>query len=100
VRTMPNEEKTQESFLMSLEILNISGNNLDSLGELSCLGKLQDLTANHNNIANLRDFVQLLSVWPCLKRLDTSRNPMCTKTRYRERLIVVSPRLGSALFIE
>jgi Leucine-rich repeat (LRR) protein len=76
------------------EIFNVSGNNLDSLMELSCLDKLQELNANNNRLENLRELVQLLSVWPRLKRLDTSRNPMCSKARYRERLIVVSNHLG------
>ncbi|CAF5066226.1 unnamed protein product, partial [Rotaria sp. Silwood1] len=75
------------------EILNVSGNNLDSLVELSCLERLQELTANNNNLENLRELVQLLSVWSRLKRLDTSRNPICSKSRYRERLIVVSTTL-------
>ena len=68
---------------------------MDSLVELSCLQKLQELTASNNNLENLRELVQLMSVWPRLKRLDTSRNPMCTKARYRERLIVVSTTLGN-----
>lgn len=62
--------------------------------ELSGLERLQELTASNNNLENLRELVQLISVWPCLKRLDTSRNPMCAKARYRERLIVVSTTLG------
>lgn len=82
-----------------LEILNVSGNNLDSLVELSCLEKLEELTASNNNIDNIREVIQLLSIWPRLKRLDTSRNPMCTKARYRERLIVVSSTLGKQKFI-
>ncbi len=77
-----------------LEVLNISGNNLDSLVELNSLEKLQELTASNNNLENIREFVQLLSIWPRLKRLDTSRNPFCSKARYRERLIVVSTTLG------
>lgn len=77
-----------------LETLNVSGNNLDSLVELSSLEKLQELTANNNNLDNIRELGQLLSIWPSLKRLDTSRNPMCSKARYRERLIVVSTTLG------
>ena len=63
--------------------------------ELSCLEKLQELTASNNNLENLREFVQLLSIWSRLKRLDTSRNPMCSKARYRERLIVASTQLGN-----
>jgi protein phosphatase 1 regulatory subunit 42 len=55
---------------------------------------LQDVTASNNNLENLRELVQLLSIWPRLKRLDTSRNPLCSKARYRERLIVVSTTLG------
>ncbi|CAF1414225.1 unnamed protein product [Rotaria sordida] len=87
------EPRTLQCLSNVLEILNVSGNNLDSLVELGCLEKLQELTANNNNLENLRELVQLLSMWPYLKRLDTSRNPMCSKSRYRERLIVVSTTL-------
>lgn len=85
---------------MFLEILNISGNNLDSLEELSCLERLQDLTANNNCLNNLRELIQLLSIWKNVKRLDTSRNPFCAKARYRERLIVSSTTLGSRQIVE
>ncbi|CAF1476105.1 unnamed protein product [Rotaria magnacalcarata] len=87
------EPRTLQCLSSVLEILNVSGNNLDSLVELSGLEKLQELTANNNNLDNLRELVQLISIWPRLKRLDTSRNPMCSKSRYRERLIVVSTTL-------
>ncbi|CAF0904576.1 unnamed protein product [Rotaria sp. Silwood1] len=87
------EPRTLQCLSNVLEILNVSGNNLDSLVELSCLERLQELTANNNNLENLRELVQLLSVWSRLKRLDTSRNPICSKSRYRERLIVVSTTL-------
>ncbi len=70
---------------------------MDSLVELSCLEKLQELTAINNNLENLRELVQLLSIWPRIKRLDTSRNPFCSKARYRERLIVVSTTLGNLI---
>ncbi len=63
--------------------------------EFSCLDKLQELTASNNNLDNLRELVQLIGIWPRLKRLDTSRNPFCSKARYRERLIVVSTSLGN-----
>lgn len=81
-------------FLFPTEILNISGNYLDTLGELNCLSQLQELSANNNQLENLRELVTLLSIWPRLKRLDLSRNPMCSKARYRERLIVVANSLG------
>lgn len=80
--------------LFLVEILNVSGNNLDSLVELNGLEKLQELTASNNNLGNIRELIQLLMIWPRIKRLDTSRNPFCSKARYRERLIVVSNTLG------
>ena len=65
--------------------------------ELNCLEKLQELTANNNRQENLREFIQLLKSWPRLKRLDCSRNPMCFKSRYRERVIVASKNLGKSI---
>ena len=89
------KNKTTFFFQSFLEIINVSGNNLDSLVELSGLEKLQELTASNNNLESLHELVQLLTIWPRLKRLDTSRNPLCSKARYRERLIVVSTTLGN-----
>jgi protein phosphatase 1 regulatory subunit 42 len=86
-------------FFSSSEVFNVSGNNLDSLAELNGLEKLQELTASNNNLGNIRELVQLLSIWPQMKRLDTSRNPFCSKARYRERLIVVSTTLGKRFSI-
>ncbi|CAF1152439.1 unnamed protein product [Adineta steineri] len=87
------EPRTLQCLSHGLEILNVSGNNLDSLTELSCLEKLQELSASNNSLEDLRELVQLLSIWPRLRRLDTNRNPLCAKGRYRERLIVVSTTL-------
>ncbi|CAF0757428.1 unnamed protein product [Adineta ricciae] len=87
------EPRTLHCLSQGLEILNVSGNNLDSLTELSCLDKLQELSASNNRLENLRELVELLSIWPRLKRLDTNRNPLCSKGRYRERLIVASTTL-------
>ena len=81
-------------FFCFVEVFNVSGNYLDSLAELSGLERLQELIASNNNLENIRELVQLLSIWPRMKRLDTSRNPFCSKARYRERLIVVSTTLG------
>ena len=91
-----HQRKTNLSFFFfRTEILNVSGNNLDTLGELNCLMRLQELSANNNQLENLREWVTLLSIWPRLKRLDLTRNPLCSKARYRERLIVVSNSLGN-----
>ncbi|UJR22234.1 hypothetical protein I4U23_025296 [Adineta vaga] len=87
------EPRTLHCLSQGLEILNVSGNNLDSLAELSCLERLQELSASNNRLENLRELVQLLSIWSRLKRLDTNRNPLCSKGRYRERLIVASTSL-------
>jgi protein phosphatase 1 regulatory subunit 42 len=92
---MKEQKKKIFFFFIFEEVLNVSGNNLDSLVELSCLEKLQELTASNNNLENLRELVQLISIWPRLKQIDTSRNPICSKARYRERLIVVSTSLGN-----
>jgi protein phosphatase 1 regulatory subunit 42 len=93
------QKKTRNLGFFLLEIFNVSGNNLDSLAELSGLEQLQELTASNNNLENLRELVELLSIWPHLKRLDTHRNPLCTKARYRERLIVVSTTLGKCFYV-
>lgn len=84
----------QMDFWSFLEVLNVSGNHLDTLIELGDLQNLRELSASNNRLENFTELVQLVSEWRYLKRLETSRNPFCVAKRYRERLIVVGSCLG------
>ncbi len=76
-----------------LEILNVSGDNLDSLNEIGCMVNLQQLFASNNKILGIKELKNLMMGWRSLWKLDLSYNPICNKSKYRERIIVMAPNL-------
>lgn len=76
-----------------MQILNISGNNIESLSEVGCLTSLDQLLAKNNNLNDMKEMSVLLKCWPRLSILDLSGNPICGKNKYRERIIVQSASL-------
>lgn len=81
-------------FQRSLRVLNIAGNNLDSLKEFSVIVDLRQLTASENQLTDFKEVSTLLSRWRRLSKLDLNDNPFCTKAKYRDRVIVMSDSLG------
>ncbi|XP_013409708.1 protein phosphatase 1 regulatory subunit 42-like, partial [Lingula anatina] len=80
-------------YCMCLQVLNVSGNNLDSIRELECLRELTQIMANDNNLNDMRELGHLLTAWRSLWRLELIGNPMCHKSKYRDRVIVMAHRL-------
>jgi len=87
------EPRTLLTLANKLEVLNISGNNLDSLNEIGSLTNLQQLFASNNKLNDMKELNVLLKCWTKLWKLELSENPMCTKSKYRERIIVLAPQL-------
>ena len=77
-----------------LEVLNISGNNLESLSDLEILRSLTQLFAADNQLNDMRELSQLLAAWPRLWRLELVGNPLCHKPKYKDRIIVMCRQLG------
>ena len=76
-----------------MQILNISGNNLDTLSELGPCSNLRELSASNNNLNDIKETTMLLKCWYKLNKLKFNGNPMCTKNKYRERIIVNAPNI-------
>lgn len=76
-----------------MQILNIAGNNLESLGEIGSLINLVQLIASNNNLNDMKEMSVILKCWPKLSELDLSGNPLCMKNKYRERIIVLAPNI-------
>lgn len=74
-------------------MLNISGNNLDTLSEIGPLMNLEQLMASNNNLGDMKEISILLKCWPKLWKLELSGNPICVKNKYRERIIVLAPNI-------
>ena len=76
-----------------MSVLNVSGNNLDSLAEIGSLSNIEQLIASNNLLDDMKEIGMLLKCWPNLSKLDLSGNLICLKNKYRERLIVLAPNL-------
>ncbi len=87
------EPRTLIALSKSLTVLNIAANNLDSLSEIGSLSNLQNLIASNNLLDDMKEIGLLLPCWPRLSKLDLSGNLICLKNKYRERLIVMTPKL-------
>ncbi|XP_067678055.1 protein phosphatase 1 regulatory subunit 42-like isoform X1 [Haliotis asinina] len=77
----------------TLQVLNISGNNLDSIKDLEVLKGLTQLMASDNFLNDMKELAHILGLWPFLWRLELMGNPVCHKAKYRDRIIVMSKHL-------
>ncbi len=81
-------------FQPSLQILNVSGNNLDSVRDLQPCRCLTQLLANDNHLGDMKEMAQILGQSRLLWRLELMGNPLCHKSKYRDRIIILAPCLG------
>ena len=77
-----------------LQVLNVSGNHLDSIRELGILREMTQFMASENNLTDLKDITVCLGSWHHLNLLDFSANPVSQKSKYRDKIVIMSPRLG------
>ncbi|CAL1526949.1 unnamed protein product [Lymnaea stagnalis] len=86
----PRSLKALES---SLQVLNVSGNHLTSIDDLRQLPHLTHLMAADNELTDMKELGQLLSIWHALVRLDLAGNPLCQSPKYKDRIIVKGKNL-------
>ncbi|XP_045159126.1 protein phosphatase 1 regulatory subunit 42-like isoform X14 [Mercenaria mercenaria] len=79
----------------SLKVLNVSGNNLDSIKDLECLNQLSHFLAIDNQLNDMKELAHVLGQWYYLNRLDLMGNPLCHKAKYRDRVIVMAKQLDT-----
>uniref|UniRef100_H2YB45 Protein phosphatase 1 regulatory subunit 42 n=1 Tax=Ciona savignyi TaxID=51511 RepID=H2YB45_CIOSA len=89
------EPRTLTALARSLTVLNISGNHIDSLNDLQPFTSLSQLQACDNEITNFDGLKPAISCWRFLLRLDLMGNPICSRAKYRDKVIVMSPSLES-----
>lgn len=82
----------------TLQVLNISNNNLTTLSGLENLYRLEVLTANDNLLSDIDDVSKTLEAWPYLKRLSLIGNPIKEERKYRDIIIYASKKLGMVKF--
>lgn len=79
----------------SLKVLNVSGNNLDSIKDLECLNQLTHFLAIDNQLNDMKELANVFGRWYFLNRLDLMGNPLCHKAKYRDRVIVMAKQLDT-----
>lgn len=70
----------------SLEVLDISGNNLSSLQPFTELYNLRKLFCSDNNIENMAEIESVVCL-PQLIEVNFKRNPVCSLRKYRDYVI-------------
>ncbi|XP_018596509.1 protein phosphatase 1 regulatory subunit 42 [Scleropages formosus] len=87
------DPRTLVSLSESLSVLNISNNNIDEIGDLMVLKNLKQFFAADNQLHDMKELEVVFGHWPELSRMDLSGNPVCHKSKYRDRLITVCRKL-------
>ncbi|XP_036934197.1 protein phosphatase 1 regulatory subunit 42 [Acanthopagrus latus] len=87
------DPRTLLSLAESLCVLNISNNNIDEIKDLTVLKELQHFSASDNKLHNMQELEDVFSHWPQLLQMDLIGNPVCKKTKYRDRLITACKSL-------
>ncbi|XP_048871893.1 protein phosphatase 1 regulatory subunit 42 isoform X2 [Brienomyrus brachyistius] len=77
----------------SLNVLNISNNNIDEIQELAVLKQLKQLFVANNQLQDVAELEAVFSQWPELCRMDLSGNPVCHKPKYWDTVITVCRKL-------
>ncbi|XP_015208873.2 protein phosphatase 1 regulatory subunit 42 [Lepisosteus oculatus] len=87
------DPRTLRSLSDSLCVFNISNNHIDEIKELAVLKNLTQFDAADNQLKDIKELELVFSQWPQLWRMDLSGNPVCHKTKFRDRLILVCKNL-------
>ena len=78
-----------ETLSESLEILEIAECGISKLEEFYCLPHLRELNLAGNKLESLPELSILLSKLVELEKLDLRGNPICGEVKYREKVIVM-----------
>ncbi|VDO82288.1 unnamed protein product [Schistosoma mattheei] len=88
------DDRSLNSVANSLICLDVSGNKLDTLQDLSNLHALISLNVSNNSIRSIHDLSTSLNKWSNLKEFHIKGNPVMKTTRARDIIIVTAKRLG------
>eukprot|EP00047_Mylnosiga_fluctuans_P006908 m.249906 g.249906 ORF g.249906 m.249906 type:complete len:321 (+) comp16420_c0_seq1:32-994(+) len=87
------DPRSVEAIAGRLQVLNVAGNELDTLEDLIPCSRLTMLEVSNNKIDNLSDIIDVVARNYSLQTLSVLGNPLCTINKYREELIVTSSSL-------
>ena len=87
------DPRTLMCLSQSLSVLNISGNGIDSIKDLSCLRCTRQLLVKDNSLSSMKELSRVLASLTQLWKLDIEGNPICSKPKFRDRVIVMTENL-------
>ena len=87
------DPRTLMCLSQSLHVLNISGNGIDSIKDLSCLKCLTQLSCKDNKLGSMKELSRVFSSFDTLWKLDIDGNPVCSKPKFKDRIIVMTSNL-------
>lgn len=89
------DPRSLKAIALSLKVLNVSGNNLDSIRDLEGLRSVSHFTAIDNQLNDMKELAHVFGQWFDLNKLDLMGNPLCHKAKYKDRIIVMAKKLDT-----
>ncbi|KAA3671352.1 protein phosphatase 1 regulatory subunit 42 [Paragonimus westermani] len=87
------DDQTVAALAKNLARLDVAGNYLDSLEDFIPLTCLSYLCVSNNQLDSITELTKVLSSWPQLKQLEIYGNPVMSKPRARDAIIISSKSL-------
>ena len=84
------DPRTLIALSSTLMVLNISGNNIESIRDILILSKLTQLSCKDNQLTSMTELSKVLSSLGSLWKFDIEGNPLCRKPKFRDRIIVMT----------
>ncbi|CAH1364777.1 protein phosphatase 1 regulatory subunit 42-like [Tenebrio molitor] len=81
------DPRTVYAISHSLQVLNISHNQIQTISMLAPLKFLRVLKASYNDLSNIDEICRMIRDWYHLKELALAHNPICKSRLYREDVI-------------
>lgn len=81
------DPRTIRGIAPNLEVLNVSGNRMESLEDLVPLRNLRHLMANDNFFESVNEVAGILGGFHRMEKAELLGNPCVSKARYRERVV-------------
>ncbi|XP_022899666.2 protein phosphatase 1 regulatory subunit 42-like [Onthophagus taurus] len=81
------DPRSRVSLSNTLEMLNISDNNIQSIENLASLYYLKNLIASNNNITDIKKITNSLKHMVNLREADFLGNPVAKERKYRDKII-------------
>lgn len=88
------DPRTLMCLSQTLLVLNIGGNGVDSINELSCLKSLTQLFCKDNKLSSMKELSRVFGALSSLWKLEIEGNPVCCKPKFRDRIIVMAESLA------